>query len=1279
MVAMEGTRETPPPGGDNGSQSPAAEEAGTAGYTGAAPGAPLAGAPSPSKMAGYPTDLTLRLLAVRTRSGQPDPQLQGVLRRRLRLLEGDSREVALALGELSARLLSIHSDQDRLVVSFKTFEEVRKFSIYHDLGLTHSCLEGLLVDEAFWLEPLQGAETAAIRVLVDQEALRLMQESLLVQDGSYFLLTADHQVRLAAGPLGTDVAFRDPRRTVGAAQGDETPPAAAQPPSPCTPPEEAPRLLAPFHQWALRGPWDPLEDLLGEPEAPGTLELAVGLATALTDCQASAPEDVSFWAGDQLELLGVQVPGLAWCLCRHTASGQVGFARTSDFRAQSLMTAPHEDIFLSEEEHCFFSKEASFTQEDAQRLLARTSGEVTSLQYTLDRLELGETEPQEEQETPPAGLHPDPQETLQRVRTVLERCQSRWTRPEEPEPWGLPPAPAPSSPDAEEPPFRLDAEADWTSPEALGPLDAPGCLAGFRGLYALCPRALGAAFPGLDDRRLAEALARARVTAKRAGLGMARARLCFLLGALCLRGLKLSQARVYLDEALAALAGRPGDPGLLAAAYAGLAWVLLRQRNAARCARVLPKAWALLLGLPGLRGWPAPRAPLLALALRAAVAAGSRWAETRACFLLAAHHLDAGQPERARPFLERLVLLVPVGDPPWTAGAFLLLAATYGHESLPRLALACLRADSLRAPRPLPAALRGLALALEHGPPAHAAPFLREALDAGPGRPLTGALCASLARLHAQHGQLGRAVAFTVRAAEAETSVRRTVDHLTALAQLLVLSGRSPGALDILEAVLEAAVASEDQEGVVANMLGIALARTGRTQRAAESYYRALRAAQTQGRRREQAVVLANLGALYERGGAIRLGAHCLQEAVWRFSRLPGAGGGPDFSHVLLRLGRLLARRGLVRRAQCYHEWALLVALDSGHLHSQLQMVQALSHFHSAVRPDATQNLVCLEFQLALAGRLGDKALEARLLGAIGQLYLALGTQRAFRAALDYTKRGLAVSIDLRDRAQEARGWLTAGRLYYGLRQGELVDLYLQVAQDAALSTADAHLALEVFEAAGDIFFNGRWEREKAASFYRDRALPLAVSTGSREAELRLCNKLAALLAELDTPREGLEFAHGALALSVSLGHQLNERVACHRLGTLHRRLGEAELAEHFLLRALALGSWPLQPPEDSLYYLRAYRVLGDLIFHELKDPLDAAGYYQLALAAAVDLGSKRAQEQLCWRLAAVHHHFLGDRAASLAFYRQARAFASELRERRVCGRAPWTVPGPPP
>ena len=44
-----------------------------------------------------------------------------------------------------------------------------------------------------------------------------------------------------------------------------------------------------------------------------------------------------------------------------------------------------------------------------------------------------------------------------------------------------------------------------------------------------------------------------------------------------------------------------------------------------------------------------------------------------------------------------------------------------------------------------------------------------------------------------------------------------------------------------------------------------------------------------------------------------------------------------------------------------------------------------------------------------------------------------------------------------------------------------------QVAQDAALYTGDPNLGLELFEAAGDIFFNGTWEREKAVSFYRVR------------------------------------------------------------------------------------------------------------------------------------------------------------------------------------------------
>lgn len=50
-------------------------------------------------------------------------------------------------------------------------------------GFTHHCLEALLVDATFWLLAPGEEEAAAIRVQVAEDSLRLMQESLLVQEG----------------------------------------------------------------------------------------------------------------------------------------------------------------------------------------------------------------------------------------------------------------------------------------------------------------------------------------------------------------------------------------------------------------------------------------------------------------------------------------------------------------------------------------------------------------------------------------------------------------------------------------------------------------------------------------------------------------------------------------------------------------------------------------------------------------------------------------------------------------------------------------------------------------------------------------------------------------------------------------------------------------------------------------------------------------------------------------------------------------------------------------
>ena len=48
----------------------------------------------------------------------------------------------------------------------------------------------------------------------------------------------------------------------------------------------------------------------------------------------------------------------------------------------------------------------------------------------------------------------------------------------------------------------------------------------------------------------------------------------------------------------------------------------------------------------------------------------------------------------------------------------------------------------------------------------------------------------------------------------------------------------------------------------------------------------------------------------------------------------------------------------------------------------------------------------------------------------------------------------------------------------------ERTSVSFQVAQNVDLYTGNLNLGLELFEAAGDIFFNGAWEREEGMSFY---------------------------------------------------------------------------------------------------------------------------------------------------------------------------------------------------
>uniref|UniRef100_A0A8C8BAH8 SH3 domain and tetratricopeptide repeats 1 n=1 Tax=Otus sunia TaxID=257818 RepID=A0A8C8BAH8_9STRI len=1204
-----------------------------------------------STVNGYPSpDISLKLMMVRRKSGCPDYRLQRQLRGQLRLLENDSREVMAVFSELSARLLSIHSDQDLIVVTFKTFEEIWKFLTYHSLGFINHCMENLFLDQSFWLYSQEEEETG-IEVYINEKSLNLMYRSLLVQEGAFFVLCPDNLVRKITATdneINTDFETRALAEdaTGGSVDGDMTmlPNASLEP-------------LIPFHHIFI------LLNYCKYYLFP--CYTAMGSCLAVMNYESIMSEEMSFQEGDKIEILGYFIECMEWFLGRHVFTGQIGFVKTSHVKLDLSRNKPQDLDFLEAEELSFFSKEKDL--EEVMHLLKQTS--ITDVcSVTRSTIKNGKIE-----------------EFLKNFKNLEA------TQVEEPTTEGKNSPSSPNTeifPPPEGPCFHIhqdDAQASDIFESLILFLNKKEYDRNFKNLYDFSYPFINSMFYGFsEEQQLVSFFRLAREAAKKAGMSWALARLCFLLGRLSVKKMKFSQARVYFEEALGAVAGGFSDLYFVIALYTNLTVIYLTQKNKEKCAHVFDKATSLLMGIPNYICSADLESDILKYALKRTILSQNKHAEARACFLLAKHYSAHKQHEEALPFLERFQLLLnDLGlQNNLSKNCYFKLAESYNEKCLPHIVLSCVKVTSSQSPNTLTDSMKRIDLVIRNAPkiyglrklrqilPSQTAPYLIQALSSVSTNEQQG-LCSiiylSLAKLYSHHKWYGKAIAYMMKALNSVSAKpEETINYLVSLAWLYILYRQHDMALAILNAIVDSSWSNPQQLGIAYNMLAIALKRTNNTKEAAESYYKALRLSEETDMTHNQAIALANFGGLCLHAAASKLAEHYYIRAVKLFAKLPSMDCGQDFIQVLLQLGCYYVGGTQREKGRFYYEWAFLVAMETSHLESQLQAIKLLCQFYSTVVPNEAQCVIYNEYQLSLARKMSNKVLEGQILETISQLYLSLGTERAYRSALEYTKRSLGIFIDLQKKEKEAYAWLRAGKIYYVLRQNELVDLYIQVAQDAALYTGDPNLGMELFEAAGDIFFNGTWEKEKAVTFYRDRALPLAIQTGNKTTELRLCNKLVELLVNLKAYEESLEYARASLMLSVNLGNQLNERIAYHRLAAIHHHLGHCELAEHFYLKALSLCSSPLEFEEETLYYVKVYLILGDIIFYDLKDPFDAAGYYHLALAAAMDLGNKKAQLKIYTRLAIIYHNFLVDREMSLFFYQKARTFATELNVRRI-------------
>ncbi|TRZ13901.1 hypothetical protein HGM15179_013199 [Zosterops borbonicus] len=1110
----------------------------------------------------FPPEISLSFSMESRSSRGCNSQLQEAARKKLWALESDDRAVCALFKELSARLVCVQAHRDRFLLTFKTLEEIWKFSTYLTLGYVGTCLEQLLFAQEFWLD-CALVEDTELRVTVDEEHLATIYMDLLLQEGG----------------MG-------------------------------------------IHR--------------GIPENPPNVN----------------PLPLNYY---NFEING---------------TGSIGFIPTQHVNPKACEPLGKGFVFLSEEEKSpILQLPCNGDEQHFVTLLGDLAHtDITSV-YRLAGFE-------------PTAVFPQvPPEAALRGSKEIQVLQS-W---EEINDWATSSTSELSSPGSETAPTTLEdvlldklddldypkffidlnaghmEDADVFDP-ILTFLNQDSFVPSFQSFYDLSFSFLHSTFYGFSDEdELVLYLETSRNWAKRTRSVWAHVRLCFLLGKLCMKKVKFSQARVYFEEALSALDRGFGDLPLLAALHISLSSIYLKQNMKHKFSSLLGKTLTLLVCLPGRSFSSENELELLTYVLRESIAVGNAPLEARICFLIAKLLLQLGRTEEVLPFLEHLQCLSTPWLSPATHAGPLDAAATLGYlydkKCLPNLALASVRSFTPSGAKGTPSPIWRAGFILQNSSkllgkqldrssiPALACPYLKQALQfcsESRAVPVQRTLCAVLSRVYLQHGaHLDGAAHYAARAA----ALGRLLGEEEAFESSLCLGWvylvqQQPGlAGDILGRLRRSlrGTASETQRGAVHNLLAMALRGQGHVQQAAEHFLRALHKAKETGSRRNQAVSLANLGQLSLSCGAAQLAELYLVWAARLYSELQGQQEmDTELAQVLLWLAQAMLDRQRMEDAKLCYELALGFALKWQNLRSQLQVTECLCHFYSRVCPDLQSCITYHEHWASLARRLQDRELEGSARQALSQLYQALGTPGAWRQSLDCTKQSLRIFIDLEEAARAAEAWLQAGKLYYLLQEDELVEMYFQAAIQTALRGDNPSLAMDLYEKAGDTFFNGRRNRARAVEFYRGGAVPLARKLKATQTELRLFNKLAELQISLQGYEKALEFATLAARLSLRVGDQLQELVAFHRLATAYELLQMHEMAEDCYLKTLAMRPPVLQSPAEALYYCKVYLHLGNLALHKLQDEQDAATYFLLALAAATELGDQELQALLRAKLAAI-------------------------------------------
>ncbi|KAM9068489.1 SH3 domain and tetratricopeptide repeat-containing protein 2 isoform 3-T3 [Sarcophilus harrisii] len=1166
--------------------------------------------------------------------------------------------------ELSARLVSIQVDKDQFIITFKTIEEIWKFSTYLNLGHVSFCLEQLLFDHNYWLK-CKLVEDTKIHVTVNEEHLEAIYQALLFQEGHFSrtLQTVVHSGEKEGGEYlrlcKNELIYVKNNKEGTECEGTSlqtglrglVPVTAIEP------------LSLPFHQWFLKN-YPGTCGIYRKIDWTGSYQIGKGKCKALRDYQGEEKDELTFCQGDSIEVFGFLLSGLRWFIGKLSATGEIGFVQTKHVAPDSYIPLSKATAFLSDEERLSFwdpGNERERACADFLRSLTHT--DISSIY----RLSESSQDPFETQMTSLVSIAEgfEGGQSGEAWEKDTEVSSGQCSDSEESSPsldsYHLP------EPDVlDDPEVLMDLSSGHEEQDETGAVFHPflnllnqeGYTGHFENLYDLSFSLPASSFYGFSDEdELISYLVTSRNYAKRNHMTWAHARLCFLLGRLSVKKVKLSQARVYFEESLHVLSHGFKDPALVAALYINLAAIFLKQKLRPRTSSVLlEKAASVLACLPtgGVRA--ENELEVVAHILREAIASGSSALEARACFLAIRLFLTLGQYEEALPFVERLYLLA--GPPPAAILSFL-----YDKKYLPHLALASARQHSSRRTPGMATSLWQVSLVLQNAGKlfrsscssgcgdisALACPSLRQALAASQEQGdirTQRILCIILAKMYFHHNLCDGTVYYLTRAMALGQLLGEedTFESSLCLGWAYLSAHYAGRALEILEPLFSSLLETDSilQKGVVHNLLGLAHEGVGQVTQATKNYHRALGMAEEMGHVRNRAVALANLGHLVFKSGNQQLAESYLTQSVQLYSKLQSSRAiDTELGHVMQWMAQILVDRHKIEEGRLCYEMTLLFGLKHHHLKTQLQATKSLCHFYRTVSPNSGACITYHEHWLTLAKQLQDHETEGILLEELSQLYLNQNTATSLRRSLTCIKESLRIFIDLGNQAKASEAWLMAGQLLYLLQEDELVEMYFQAAIQNALKSEEPSLALTLYERAGDVYFNGNRNRYRAAEYYRRGAVPIARRIKAFSIELRLFNKLTELQLTLQGYDKALEFATLAARLSTIAGDRLQKLVAFHRLATVYYSLHMYEMAEDCYLKTLSLCPPWMYSSQEALYYAKVYSRLGHMTLDQLKDAHDATDYFLLALAAAIQLGDNNLQDSIRRKLKTITHSSL--------------------------------------